>query len=116
MRRSIQVMLALVAVAAAFEVGRRTSPPDHSSARSSEPPWSDFQAPAVVTSWGFGDGPNPPKPNRYELVPYRMLVDGNRVFDNLDGEPKTGDVWQINLADNRIKILAVRRIPHEAED
>src|SRR6476661_3421343 len=116
MRRTIQLLLALVAVTTAFHLGRSTRPSNQGQTPRPDPVWADFQAPSLVTSYGGGNTRVRTPPDRYELVPYRMLVDGNRVFDNLDGKEKTGDIWQINLANNRIVIMAVRRIPIEQED
>jgi hypothetical protein len=50
--------------------------------------WTDFQARTLVTSYGGGVTPARTPPDRYELVPYRMVVDGKRVIDKLDGEEK----------------------------
>jgi hypothetical protein len=36
-------------------------------------------------------------------------MDGRRVFDPLDAQDKAGDIWQIDLADGRVIILAESR-------
>jgi len=115
-RRPIQVILALTAIAAAFQIGRHTGPPEHYSTRTRDPVWSDFQGRTLVSNWDKGAGPTRAVPNEYELAPYRMVVDGNRVFDSVDSERKSEDIWQIKLADDRIVIFAVRRTPQAKED
>src|SRR5262245_46397362 len=99
MRRSIQVLLALIVAVVAFEAGRSACPPERRSPRSPEPDWADFRSPALVTCYGGSSTPAPSTPQRYALTPYRLSIDGNRKFD-APGGAKDADVWQINLAND----------------
>jgi len=70
---------------------------------------ADFCGPVRVSRW-TREQPRPSQiPERYELTPYRITMDGRRVFDPLDVQDKVGDIWQIDLADGRVIILAQSR-------
>jgi hypothetical protein len=108
MSRSIWIVCLLVTLVAGFALGRHGSVADRRSAATPEPANPDLRAPVRVARWAREQPRQSQAPERSELNPYRVIVDGRRVFDTLDGKPKSGDVWQIDLADGRIVILAVR--------
>lgn len=109
MTRVARVALFVAAVAVGFAAGRQSSQRYPQRTPGVDPADSDFRFRVRVTSWGGGNFPAHCPPVRYELVPYRIVLDGKRVFDTLDGQNKTGDIWQIDLANDRLRIFAERR-------
>src|SRR5262245_45218706 len=96
-----------IAVALAFAAGRecpraRPAPPG-----ALDPTGPEFRGAIQVAYWPAGAQPRR-IPERYELTPYRIVLNDVRVFDTLDPEGMPGDVWRIDVADKRLTIWAVR--------
>lgn len=94
-----------------FVLGRQDPFVDRQRPIEFDPARPEFYDGVRLTFWDNRDG-IASRFERFELAPYRIVVDGDRVLDALDGERRVGGVWQIDLCDGRIKILS-RRTPTE---
>jgi hypothetical protein len=106
MSRAIWVLCLLVAAVGGFAIGRNDPAASRPPAVSLSPADADFRGPVRVSHWAREQTPPSQLPERHELTPYRITMDGRRVFDPLDVQNKVGDIWQIELADGRVVILA----------
>jgi hypothetical protein len=109
MSRAIWVLCLFVAAVAGFAVGRHDPAADRRPALTLSPADAAFRRPVRVSHWTREQFPPSQIPERHELTPYRITMDGRRVFDPLDAQDKAGDIWQIDLADGRVIILAESR-------
>ena len=109
MRPAAQALVVMPVVLAAFVVGRHTGPPEGDPTSAFHSGRVDLSGPARVSYWRSGNGsPRQQCPERSELVPYRIQIDGREVFGGFDGaEQRAGDIWEIDLADGRVVIRAV---------
>jgi hypothetical protein len=109
MSRIAWVACVLFAAAVGYGLGRQSPFNDRPHPPGLDPADPEFLGPIRVARWARGQAPESLVPERYELTPHRITVDGCRVFDPLDGQDKAGDIWRIELADGRVVILAAPR-------